>query len=161
MATSYPAPKDTTIEGLLGGLVNVPTHVARAPFTGPEREVHALLAEFVTDDEQLAVLAYADHDVVNYVGGAMGSVEVETLQEANTKPELHGASVESFREVVNVFASCLNSEFTPHVRLANIHEFPGELSEEIKELWRAPRARRSYRVSVEDYGAGLINIYLA
>ncbi len=162
MATTYPAPKDTTVEALLGGLVSVPTHVSRAPSADPERDAHGLFAEFVNDDDQVAALAFIDHDVVNYVGGVMAAVEVETLQEASAKSAMHEASVESFREVVNVFASCLNSDYTPNVRLANIHPMPNHaLTDEVKQLWRAPRGRRVYRVSVEDFGSGQIILYLA
>ena len=159
MPTTYPAPKDHAIEALLGGLVSVPSHVTRAQVADPERDARGLFAEFVTDNDELAVLAFADHDVVNFVGGAMVGHDVEALQEAGSKATLVDEGVEGFREVVNVFPSCLNCDFTPHLRLANVHLLPAQLQDEVKQLWRQPRGRRAYRVAVDDYGAGMMILY--
>ena len=46
------------------------------------------------------------------------------------------------------------------MRLANVHQLPGELSDEIKELWRKPRGKRAFRLTVDDYGAGNVILYL-
>jgi len=159
MATTYPVPKEHVIESLLGGLASVPSHVTKAQAPDPERDARGVFAEFVTDEDELAVLAYADHDVVNYVGGAMVGLEVEGLQEAGEKAMLVDEGLEGFREVVNIFASCLNTDFTKHLRLADIHQLPGQLTDEVKQLWRQPHGRRAYRVTVDDYGAGVIILY--
>jgi hypothetical protein len=107
------------------------------------------------------VLAFADHSVVNFVGGAMMGVDVEALQEAGDKAMVNDESLEGFREIVNIFASCLNTDFTDHVRLSNAEKVPGQLSDEVKNLWRQPRGRRVYRVSVDDYGDGLLILYFS
>ena len=57
--------------------------------------------------------------------------------------------------------SGLNGEYTPSLRLANVHQLPGELSEEIKQLWRKPGGKRGYRVTVDEYGAGTVILYLS
>ena len=160
MATTYPAPKEQAIEALLGGLVSVPSHVSRVQAPDPERDARGVFVEFVNDDNELAVLAFADHAVVNSVGGAMAGLEVEALKEATEKAMMNDDSTEGFREVLNVFASCLNSDFTKHLRLSNVNVLPGQLTDEVKQLWRQPRGRRSYKVSVDDYGAGTIILYL-
>ena len=49
---------------------------------------------------------------------------------------------------------------TPVVRMANVHRLPGDLSEEIKQLWRKPRGKRAYRITVDEYGAGNVILYL-
>jgi hypothetical protein len=159
MAITYPAPKEHTIESLLGGLVSVPAHIARAQAPDPERDARGVFAEFVNDDNQLAVLAFADLDVVNFVGDAMVGLEVEGLQDASEKAILVDESLEGFREVVNIFASCLNTQFTPHLRLTDITQLPGQLSDEVKQLWRHHRGRRAYRVTVDDFGSGVIILY--
>jgi len=161
MAITYPAPKEHTIESLLGGLVSVPSHVARAQVPDLERDARGVFAEFVTDDNHLAVLAFADHDVVNFVGGAMVGLEVEGLQDASGKAVLVDEGLEGFREVVNIFASCLSTDFTPHLRLTDITQLPGQLSDEVKQLWRQPRGRRAYRVTVDGFGSGFIILYFA
>jgi hypothetical protein len=161
MATLYPAPNETAIEALLDGLVSVSTHVSRKEAADPERDATGVFAEFVTDDDQLAVLGFADPDVVNFVGGAMIGLEVDALTAAGAKAMVLDDSLEGFREVVNVFASCLNSDFTPHLRLANVHILPGQLTDDVKQLWRQPRARRAYSVSVEEHGTGVIILYFS
>lgn len=160
MATLYPAPNETAVETLFSGLVASPVHVSRVQAADPERDTTGIFAEFVTDDDQLAVIAFADANVVNCVGGTMMGLEAETLSDASAKSMVLDDSLEGFREVVNVFASCLNSDFTPHLRLANVHSLPGQLTDDVKQLWRQPRGRRVYRVSVEEHGAGTVILYI-
>ncbi len=54
----------------------------------------------------------------------------------------------------------LNGEYTPALHLSEVHRLPGELSEEIKQLWRNPRGKRGYRVTVDEYGSGTVILYL-
>ena len=161
MATLYPAPDETAIEVLLAGLVSVPTTVSRTQTADPERDATGVFAEFVTGDDQLAVLGFADPDVVNFVGGAMMGLDVVALTDASAKAMVLNDSLEGFREVVNVFASCLNSDFTPHLRLANVHNLPGQLTDDVKQLWRQPRGRRAYSVSVDEHGGGIVILYFS
>jgi len=160
MPSLYPAPTEQNIEAFLGGLVSVPAHVVRLPSADPEREPTGVMVEFVTDDQSLAAIAFADRDAVNFVGGAIGTVEIASLQEKNTLQVLHDGAVEGFREVAVGLESTLNGEYTPAVKLATVHQLPGELSEEIKQLWRKPRGKRAYRLTVDDFGAGIVILYL-
>jgi hypothetical protein len=160
MPSLYPAPNEQDVETLLAGLVSAPTHVARVASPEPQREPTGLIAEYVTRDDALAAIAFADHDAVNFVGGALAAVEAATIQEVNSRSKLHDAATDSFRDVANGLGSSLNSDYTPEIRLANVHELPGELSEEIKLLWRKPRGKRGYRVTVDDYGAGTVILFL-
>jgi hypothetical protein len=134
--------------------------VTRAPATDPERETIGVFADFVTDDDEVAVLAYADHDVVNFVGGAMVGVDADAMQDASGKAVLLDQGVEGFRGVLNVFASCLNSDYTKTLRLGEVTVLPGEVADDVKQLWRQPSGRRTYRVTVDDTGAGAIILYL-
>jgi hypothetical protein len=160
MPSLYPAPSEQDVETFLTGLVSAPSHVARVQSPEPEREPTGVIAEYVTEGEALAAIAFADHDAVNFVGGALASVEAEAIQEINKGSKLHDAAMASFRDVAAALGSSLNSEYTPALRLAHVHELPGELSEEIKQLWRRPRGKRGYRVTVDDYGAGTVILYL-
>jgi hypothetical protein len=160
MPSLYPAPTEQNVEAFLGGLVPVPTHVVRLSTADPDREPTALMVEYVNADDSLAAIAFADHDVVNFVGGAIAAVEVAAIQETNNGTKLHDAAVERFHEVASGLEPSLNGEYTPVVRLANVHQLPGDLSEEIKQLWRKPRGKRAYRITVDDYGAGTVILYL-
>ncbi len=160
MAAHYPAPNEQTVEGFLSALVSVPTHVARAANAEPEREPTGVMVEYVADDDSLAAIAFADHDAVNFVGGAIAAVEAATIQEVNGTSTLHDAAVESFHDVATGLGETLNGEYTPQLRLSEVHQLPGELREEIKELWRKPAGKRAYRVTVDDYGSGTVILYL-
>ena len=160
MPTHYPAPTEQDVEAVLDGLSSAPTHVARQQTAEPEREPTGVMVEYVGADDSLAAIAFCDHDVVNFMGGAIAAVESATIQEVNSGSKLHDAAVESFREVANGLATSLNGQYTPPLRLAEVHQLPGELSEEIKQLWRKPGGKRGYRVTVDEYGAGTLILYL-
>jgi hypothetical protein len=160
MPSHYPAPNEQDLETVLGGLSTAGTHVTRAPSAEPEREPTGVMVEYVATDDSLAAIAFADHDVVNFIGGAIASVEAATVQEANSGSKLHDAALESFAQVASSLESSLNGDYTPALRLAHVHPLPGELSEEIKQLWRKPLAKRGYRVTVDDYGSGTLILYL-
>jgi hypothetical protein len=161
MPTHYPAPTEQEVETLLGGLSTSPTHVTRQPSAEPDREPTGVMVEYVGDGDALAAIAFCDHDAVNFVGGAIAAVESATIQEVNSGSTLHDAAVASFREAADRLVTGLNGEYTPVIRLAQVHQLPGELSEEIKQLWRKPGGKRAYRVTVDDYGAGTVILYLS
>ena len=160
MPSQYPAPSEQDLQSSVGALAPKPTHVARLASADPEREPTGVIIEYVTDGDALAAIAFCDHDVVNFLGGAIASVAAETVQEMNDKPALDDAAVDGFREVANGLGAALNGEYTPAVRLADVHRLPGDLSEGIKQLWRKPAAKRAYRLTVDDYGAGTVILYL-
>src|SRR3954447_8152071 len=112
MPSLYPAPKESSIESVLASLVSAATRVTREFAEDPERDATGVFAEFVTDDNELAVLAFGDPDLVNFLGGAIIELPLETIQDASSKRMLHDGCLDGFREVVNVFASCLNTEYT-------------------------------------------------
>ena len=160
MPSRYPAPSEQHVETFLSGLVPAPTHVARVPSPQPEREPTGIIAEYVNESDELAAIAFADHDAVNFVGGALAAVDAAAVQEVNGSAQLHDTAVERFRDVADGLAANLNSAYTPALRLAHVHRLPGELSDEIKQLWRDPRGKRGYRVTVDDYGSGTVILYL-
>jgi hypothetical protein len=161
MPSLYPAPKEATIETLLGGLVSVAARVSKQDVQDPERDATGVFAEFVTDADELAVLAFADPELVNFVGGAIIETPLETIQAANQKRVLDDGCLDGFREVVNVFASCLNSKYTPHLRLSQVTVLPGQLTDEVKQLWRQPRGRRAFKVDLDAYGPGTAILYMS
>jgi hypothetical protein len=161
MPSLYPAPTEQNVEAFLGALVSTATHVTRLQSAEPDREPTGVMVEYVAEDQTLAAIAFADHDAVNFVGGAIAAVEAATIQETNSGSKLHDAAVEQFRQLAVGLEATLNGDYTPTVKLSSVHQLPGELSEEIKQLWRKPRGKRAYRLTVADYGAGTVILYLA
>jgi hypothetical protein len=161
MPSLYPAPTEQNVEAFLGALVSTAAHVTRLQSADPDREPTGAMIEYLAEDQTLAAIAFADHDAVNFVGGAIAAVEAATIQEANSASKLHDAAVEQFRQLALGLEGTLNGDYTPAVKLASVHQLPGELSEEIKQLWRKPRGKRAYRLTVDEYGAGTVILYLA
>jgi hypothetical protein len=161
MPSRYPAPTEQDVESVLNPLASTTTHVTRAQSADPDREPTGMMVEYVGADDSLAAIVFCDHDVVNFMGGAIAAAEIATIQEANSASKLHEAAVDSFRAVASGLEPTMNGDYTPVLRLANVHQLPGELSEEIKQLWRKPGGKRGYRVTVDEYGAGTLILYLS
>lgn len=159
MPTSYPVPQHRALEELLAGLVPSDVRVKVAGIEDPERDTPGVFAEYVTDDDSLVVCCFASHALVNAVGGALLDVEPNVAQESTAKSTVHDGCLDGFREAVNVLAAALNSEFTPHLKLRGVRSLPAEVTDELKALWRRPRARRSFFVSVKEYGEGALIVY--
>ncbi len=161
MASLHAAPDEGAIASLVEGLVAAPIQVTRGAAADPQRDATGIFAEFVDDQGALSVLAFADHDVVNRVGGALVGTDSGVIDDACTKQIVNDEALEGFREVVNVFASCLNTDWTPHLRLGEVQQLPAQLRDEVKQLWRKPAGRRAYRLGVDDLGQGVLILYLA
>ena len=64
---------------------------------------------------------------------------------------------ENFAEVVNIMASLLNSDATPHVRLTETHDRHRAPSDPvITSMMESPAKRRVFDVNIEGYGRGRI-----
>jgi hypothetical protein len=161
MASRYPVPHEQKIEAALAVLAPTAGHVTRVQSAAPEREPTGVIAEYATPDHELGVLAFADRDAVNFIGGSIAAVEVETIRQVNGGGTLHDAAMEGFHEIANALGTCLNGDFTPPLELTAVHRLPGGLSEHIKDLWRKPAGKRGYRLTVNDYGSGTLILYLS
>ena len=118
------------------------------------------MLEYVTGDDSLAAIVFADHDAVNFLGGAIAAVEAETIQEMNNGSTLNDAAVDSFRAVADGIGTTLNGRVHARGPARRGPSAAGDLSDEIKQLWRKPQGKRAYRLSVDDYGAGTVILYL-
>ncbi|MDZ4825145.1 MAG: hypothetical protein SGJ13_01630 [Actinomycetota bacterium] len=161
MPSRYPVPKPDALGSLVTGLIATATEVSFTDAQDPERDASGVFAEWINDSDELAVLGFGDHDIVNFAGGAMMGIEAAALVELGATGVLHEESIEGFREVGNVLTSCFNTDFTRHLRLRNLQKLPGQIEDDVKQLWRAPRARRAYRFSVENFGAGNLILYFS
>jgi hypothetical protein len=95
------------------------------------------------------------------VGAALVMVPAAVAEEDLGGDSLPDHHVESVTEVVNVFGRLLNSASTPHVRLAGLHRWPGELPAGVSGLLDAPEYRRDFVVTVEGYGEGRFSVLVA
>jgi hypothetical protein len=160
VATNYPVPTERALQSLFADLAAVDARVARAEIADPPRDATGVFAEYINDDGDLAVLGYADARVANNIGGALVDLPDATITEANESQVLLDGSLEGFQEVLNILSSCLNSEYTRHVKLRAMRRLPGQIDDDVKQLWRSPRGRRGYRIDVEDRASGSLILYI-
>jgi len=161
MPACFPVPTRSTLEGVLGTLVASPIKIQLTRDLQHERDTPGAFAEYVDDRDELCVLAFANHALVNLLGGALVDTPQKVIDEATSKFVMNDGCLDGFREVANVLASSLNSSDTPHVRFRELTLAPGGMSEEVKTLWRDHRARRCYSVAVAPLGQGALILYLA
>lgn len=110
------------------------------------------------DDAEIPVaVAVADVAFICRTGGALVMVPTKGVQENVEQGEIPDQLGDNFGEVVNIMASLLNSDDTPHVRLTTIHG-RDERSDDprAESILAEPSRRRVFDVSVEDYGRGRI-----
>ncbi len=160
MATNYPVPTEQALQSLFADLASVDARVTRDTVGDPPRDATGVFAEYTTDEGELAVLGYADARVANSIGGALIEMPATSITEANENQVLLDGSLEGFQEVLNILSSCLNSDFTRHLKLRAMRRLPGQIDDDVKQLWRNPRGRRAYRIDVEDHGGGTLILYI-
>src|SRR3954447_7703103 len=160
MPSFYPAPTERDIERMLATIARVPTPVTRQHPIEPQRQPTGVIVEYVTEDDSLGAIAFADHEAVNFLGGSIAAIESATMRETSRGSRLHSAAVDTFHEVAAGLSGCLNGDYTPALRVGNTHPLPGPLSDEIKQLWRTPGGKRAYRVAVDQYGSGTVILHL-
>ena len=113
------------------------------------------MVEYVTADDALAAIVFADHDVVNFVGGAIAAVEAATVQEVNS-------GVETARRGGGEFPR--GRERSGHEPQQRVHarrsgsrtctSCPVSSARRSSSSGASPRGKRGYRVTVDDYGVG-------
>lgn len=159
MPSTYPIPREKALERLLGGLVGIPVSVRRESFDDPQSETPGVYAEYVDDGERLGLVCFANHELVNGFGAALAELDASVAHEANERSVVHDECLEGFREVVNVLASGMNTDLTPHVRIQGVRAVPGEVPDAVHALRKRPAARCSYRIALDDFGVGRLILY--
>lgn len=159
MAAHYPVPIQEDVRDLLVDLLGRGVAADKVAPLVLDDEHPAAIAEFVTDDDRTACLCVIDDRFAIRVGAALvmvpSNVAEEDLGKGGTVPDHH---LENVREVVNIFGRMLNSASTPHVRLAGLHPWPGELPGGVSDLLASPEYRRDFAVMVEGYGEGRFSL---
>ncbi|TFH70702.1 hypothetical protein [Cellulomonas sp. HD19AZ1] len=148
-----PSAKDVRelLEGLLGRSVDVRTGGA---MVDPESEGGALVGLYVDRLLGLKAICLMDVPLSAYVGAAIGLVPAPTAQESAVSLMLEDFLEENAREVLNVVASLMNSEGTPHVRLDAVCSPREALPHDAKPWVRAYVRRLDLDLTVDGYGSG-------
>jgi hypothetical protein len=119
------------------------------------------LADYAADGGELGVLCVADLRLTNALGAALTMVAPAAVDEAVERLRIDDPTIDNFREVVSILTSLFNTANTPHVKFREVHRLPTELPADTMQLLGAPRGRRDFDVSVEDYGTGRLSLFIA
>lgn len=161
MVAHYPVPIQEDVRDLLVDLLGRGVAVDKVPARPLTDDGLGAIAEFVTDDDATAALCVLDASFAVRVGAALVLVPANVAEEDLATGEVPDHHLENVREVVNIFGRMLNSATTPHVRLRDLHRWPGELSADVQALLDQPEFRRDFAVAVEGYGEGRFSLLVA
>ncbi len=149
-------PTDDDIAELLEGLLGRSVGCAWTPGTHPLPD-SGRVAVYSDDAERPVAVAVADTPFICRSGGALVMVPTKGVEDAIAADEIPEQLGENFAEVVNIMASLLNSDDTPHVRLTQIHDRHATPSDaRASTIVSEPAKRRVFDVNIEDYGRGRI-----
>jgi hypothetical protein len=156
----YLCPRAEDVEHVLTAIVGTRVTAAPSRHEVMDDDAPSVLAEFVADSDAVGALCHVEHRVAISLSGALVRVAPQAALAAIDGYKLDDESIENVREVVNVMAQLFNSDFTPHLRFKDMHRQPGKLPEGTNELRRSPLAVRQYKVSVDNYGSGILSFLL-
>jgi hypothetical protein len=156
VAARFPVPIQEDIRDLLVDLLGRGAAVDKVK--GNPIEEPALIAEFVTDDEEVGALCTVDVEFTLRCGAALSMVPTSVVEEALRRGELPDHLVENVQEVANILAKLLNSPKTPHLRLRTVHQLPAELPPAVLQLLALPEFRRDFAIAIEGYGNGRMSL---
>lgn len=161
MVAHYPVPIQEDVRDLLGELLGRGAAVDKVSALALEAGEPAVVAEFVTDDDATAALCVVDAAFAVRVGAALVMVPANVAEEDLARGGVPDHHLENVREVLNIFGRMLNSATTPHVRLSELHRWPGDLPAGVETLLGQPEFRRDFAVTVDGYGDGRFSLLVA
>jgi hypothetical protein len=158
MPANFPMPKYERVKDVLTDLMGRAVKVERTEPVDLEGARTAALADYEAANGTVGLLCFADVRLANALGAALTLVAPSVVDDAVARREIDDPTIENLREVVNVMTTLFNTTDTPHLKFHAIHRLPGDLPADIETLFKMPRARRDYRVTVEDYGTGTLSV---
>ena len=154
MPARFPVPIQEDIRDLLVDLLGRGAAVDKVKGRAFGGDDLALIAEFVTDEDEVGALCAVDAEFTLRCGAALAMVPTSVVDEAMRRGELPENLVENVQEVANILAQLLNSPRTPHLRLKTLHQLPVDLPAAVSALLDAPEFRRDFAIVIEGYGDG-------
>lgn len=158
MVAHYPVPIQEDIRDLLGDLLGRGVAVDKTTPLAFEEDQNGVIASYVTEAGEVGALCVCDAPFAILVGAALVMVPANVAKEQIKAGIVDESHLEFTHEVVNILARLLNTPRTPHLKLAELHQVPGELPEPIGSLLAAPEFRRDFVATIEGYGEGRVSI---
>ncbi len=138
---------------LLKDLLGVPVVVK--PAAAPLKEFF-LLAPFITDSQDLAVVCGVDLPFAAYSTAALSQIPKAVAEEFIRAKQLEPNHLDNVREVINIVSSLFNVEGMPHVRLGQMASSKQPAFAALQRNLNAFKARTDHHITIERYGAGVM-----
>lgn len=143
------------LEGLLGREVDVLTG---GPMVDPGAPGGALVAEYITDQMQLAALIVMDMPLAARSGAAIALMPSSASESDVDAQEISDVLLENAGEILNVLASVFNPEGAPHLRLNAVHAPGASIPVDVAPWVLAYVARLDLECDVSGYGTGGLSV---
>lgn len=111
---------------------------------------------FVEDDGTVGGACIADLPLASYAGAALAMVPKPVADESIQQGELAEGLAENFHEVANILTALLNGPSVPHLKIRDLT--PG-VPDDVRDLVIKAAGRRSYNLTITDYGQGTLALY--
>jgi len=118
------------------------------------------LADYQVDAGKVGVVCVADVRLANALGAALTMVAPNVVEDAVAKDSIDQPTIDNFREVVNVMTSLFNTKDTPHLKFREVHKLPSQLPADTAMVLDAPKGRRDFDVTVDEYVTGTLSVLL-
>jgi hypothetical protein len=155
MPSTYPVPSVDEIREVIADLVGRAVDVEMSA-GAVGADAPGVLGEYGDDDGPLGAVCLADLALAQVLGHALNMEPPEAVEEAIQQGAIADTTVENLHEVLNTLARLLNTDCTPALRLRGVHRLPDDAPAAATELLDNARGRRTYGITVTDYGSGVL-----
>lgn len=158
MGGKIPLPDRAEVRKLLAGLLGeVTVEVVAAP---PDAATDSV-SLYVDDNGEVVSLCVGSLGFATAAGAAIALVPPNVAAEARTEGVLTRSLAENLREVMNILATLLCSEESPHVKFCGLHPTRSTLPVEIREFAANATCRLDLNVALGEYGEGTLTLLAA
>lgn len=151
-------PTDHALRDVLGAIAGRSVTVARGESPGAQADGPGVLADYAVDDGPVAVCCFADVRLTNTLAAVLVADSATKAEAAIAEGKIADTTVENWNEIVNQLGRVLNSPDTPTLRVRGVLRTPGDVPPEAAALLAQPGARRTFDVTVAEYGTGTLSL---
>jgi len=156
MIEQTPLPSRHAVRTLVEGLVGRDVELKDSePIVGRPTNV---VAAYVTDKLQVAIVIVADIECAARLGGSLGMLPRGGVDDAIKELDLSGLLRDNTFEVLNVLSAAFNVENAPHVRLYDMYGPCGDVPSDVLALSQVVGSRMDLELNIAGYGPGRLSI---
>ena len=156
MTDQTPLPSKHAVRTLIEGLVGRDVELKDSdPISARPSN---LVAAYVSDKLQVAVVLVIDIECAARLGGALGMLPRGGVDDAIKEIDVSGLLRDNTYEVLNVLAAVFNVENAPHVRLYELYGPVAAVPSDVLALSQMIGSRMDLQLNIAGYGVGNLSI---